>query len=79
MASNERIEKLRHVLKNRHLDLKVILEDIHDPHNVNAIYRTCEAIGVMDVILLYINKEFPDIKFKSSASACKWIDIQSVF
>ena len=75
MASNERIEKLRHVLKNRHLDLKVILEDIHDPHNVNAIYRTCEAIGVMDVILLYINKEFPDIKFKSSASACKWIDI----
>ena len=75
MASNERIERLRKVLQNRQLDLKVILEDIHDPHNVSAIYRSCEAAGVMDVILLYINEEFPDFKFKSSASACKWIDI----
>jgi len=75
MASDKRIEKLRSVLKNRQIDLKVILEDIHDPHNVNAIYRSCEAIGVMDVILLYIKEEFPDIKFNSSGSACKWIDL----
>ena len=75
MASDERIEKLRTVLKNRQLDLKVILEDIHDPHNVNAIYRSCEAVGVMDVILLYIKEEFPEIKFNSSGSACKWIDL----
>tara|TARA_Y100000994_G_scaffold240991_1_gene236321 strand:+ start:560 stop:1153 length:594 start_codon:yes stop_codon:yes gene_type:complete len=75
MASDERIERLRKVLQNRQLDLKVILEDIHDPHNVSAIYRSCEAAGVMDIILLYINEEFPDLKFKSSASACKWIDI----
>jgi len=75
MASDERIEKLRLVLKNRQLDLKVILEDIHDSHNVNAIYRSCEAVGVMDVILLYLEEEFPEIKFNSSASACKWIDL----
>ena len=70
MASDKRIEKLKTILQNRQLDLKVILEDIHDPHNVNAIYRSCEAVGVMDVILIYIKEEFPDIKFKSSASAC---------
>ena len=75
MASDERIKKLRTVLENRQIDLKVILENIHDPHNVNAIYRSCEAVGVMDVILLYINQEFPDIKFNSSGSACKWIDL----
>lgn len=75
MASDKRIEKLRSVLKNRQLDLKVILEDIHDPHNVNAIYRSCEAVGVMDIILLYIKEEFPEIKFNSSGSACKWIDL----
>ena len=75
MASEERIEKLRTVLKNRQIDLKVILEDIHDPHNVNAIYRSCEAVGVMEVILLYIKQEFPEIKFNSSSSACKWIDL----
>ena len=75
MASDERIEKLRKVLKNRQLDLKVIIEDIHDPHNVNAIYRSCEAVGVMDVILLYIKEEFPEVKFNTSGSACKWIDL----
>ena len=75
MASEKRIERLRTVLKNRQLDLKVVLEDVHDPHNVNAIYRSCEAVGVMDVILLYIKQEFPEIKFNTSASACKWIDL----
>ena len=75
MASDKRIEKLRSVLENRQIDLKVILEDIHDPHNVNAIYRSCEAVGVMDVILLYMKEEFPEIKFNSSGSACKWIDL----
>ena len=75
MASEERIKKLQSVLENRQIDLKVILEDIHDPHNVNAIYRTCEAVGVMDIILLYIKEEFPEFKFNSSGSACKWIDL----
>jgi len=75
MASDKRIEKLRSVLENRQLDLKVILEDIHDPHNVNAIYRSCEAVGVMDIILLYMKEEFPDIKFNSSSSAYKWVDL----
>ena len=75
MASDERIERLRTVLHNRQIDLKVILEDIHDPHNVNAIYRSCEAVGIMDVILLYVKQEFPEIKFHSSGSACKWIDL----
>ena len=75
MASDERIEKLRTVLKNRQVDLKVILEDIHDPHNVNAIYRSCEAVGVMDVILLYMKEEFPEIKFNSSGDISSWKDL----
>ena len=75
MASEKRIERLRTVLKNRQLDLKVILEDVHDPHNVNAIYRSCEAVGVMDVLLLYIKEQLPDFKFNTSGSACKWIDL----
>ena len=75
MASEKRIERLRTVLKNRQLDLKVILEDVHDPHNVNAIYRSCEAVGVMDVLLLYIKEQLDDFKFNTSGSACKWIGL----
>ena len=53
------------------------MEDIHDPHNVSAMLRSCDAVGVFQVQLLYTQDEFPDIGRvgkKSSASAKKWID-----
>ena len=35
-----RAEKLRRVLAQRQPDLTVVLENIHDPHNVSAILRS---------------------------------------
>ncbi|HFB67420.1 MAG TPA: RNA methyltransferase, partial [Calditrichae bacterium] len=67
---------MERVLRNRQLDLRVVCENIHDPHNVSAILRTCDAAGVGMVHLLYTHEEFPQLGKKSSASAKKWIDIQ---
>jgi tRNA (guanosine-2'-O-)-methyltransferase len=50
------------------------LENIHDPHNVSAIFRTCDAVGVTKVSLLYTVEKFPKIGKKSSASAFKWVE-----
>lgn len=50
------------------------MENIHDPHNVSAMLRTCDAAGVMEVQLVYTDEEFPDIGKKSSASAKKWVE-----
>ncbi|MCI0706565.1 MAG: RNA methyltransferase [Ignavibacteriae bacterium] len=74
MASDRRIEKLNAVLRRRQPDLTVVMENIHDPHNVSAILRSCDATGVMEVQLLYTDEEFPDIGKKSSASAKKWVE-----
>jgi len=74
MSTARRIEKMSRVLKNRQHDLTVVCENIHDPHNVSAILRTCDAVGIADVQLLYTNREFPKLGKKSSASAKKWID-----
>ncbi len=73
MASGRRIEKLKNVLRHRQPDLTVVVENVHDPHNVSAMLRSCDATGVMDVQLIYTDEEFPDIGRKSSASAKKWV------
>ena len=69
-----RAERLRHVLSMRRPDLTVVLENIHDPHNVSAILRSCDAVGVLRVELLYTVEKFPRIGKKSSSSASKWLD-----
>lgn len=69
-----RRKKLKESLKQRQWGLRVVLENIHDPHNVSAIFRTCDAVGVPKVSLLYNLENFPKISKITSASASKWID-----
>jgi tRNA (guanosine-2'-O-)-methyltransferase len=72
--SERRLQRFRQVLDRRQMDLTVVLENIHDPHNVSAILRSCDAVGVMGVVLLYTVEPFPRIGKKSSSSASKWLD-----
>jgi tRNA (guanosine-2'-O-)-methyltransferase len=74
MRTERRLQKLEEVLSHRQPDLTVVMENIHDPHNVSAILRSCDAAGIMQVQLIYSNSKFPDIGKKSSASAHKWVD-----
>ncbi|HEY6951869.1 MAG TPA: RNA methyltransferase [Bacteroidota bacterium] len=74
MKSERRLAKLESVIRHRQPDLTVILENIHDPHNVSAILRSCDAAGVVEVQLVYTVEEFPRLGKKSSASATKWVD-----
>ncbi len=69
-----REEKIRRVLGMRQSDLTLILANIHDPHNVSAIYRSCDAFGVPRVHLYYTDTAFPRLGEKSSASARKWVE-----
>ena len=74
MSSERRLARLESVIRHRQPDLTVVLEDIHDPHNVSAILRTCDAVGVAEVQLIYTQEEFPKLGKKSSASAKKWVE-----
>ncbi|MFZ1082224.1 MAG: TrmH family RNA methyltransferase, partial [Candidatus Kryptoniota bacterium] len=73
MKSERRIGRISRALLHTQPDLKIALENIHDPHNVSAILRTCDAIGVRQIDLIYTEEKFPKIGRKSSASANKWI------
>lgn len=72
----ERIERLTSVLNKRQPDLTVLLENVFDPHNISAVMRTCDAVGIQDIYIL--NTKIPAHKkwgAKSSSSAAKWLTV----
>lgn len=72
----ERKERLTNVLNKRQPGLAVVLENVSDPHNISAVMRTCDAVGVQDIYIL--NTAIPKYKKfgkKSSSSASKWLSV----
>lgn len=72
----ERSEKLLKVLSRRQTDITVVMENVQDPHNISAVMRTCDAVGIQDIYIL--NTKIPrHQKFgaKSSSSAAKWLSV----
>ena len=72
----ERKEKLLNVLSKRQNDITVVLENVFDPHNISAVMRTCDAVGVQDIYIL--NTKTPRHKkwgTRSSSSAAKWLTV----
>jgi tRNA (guanosine-2'-O-)-methyltransferase len=71
-----RYNRLTNVLSHRQPDITVVLENVFDPHNVSAVMRTCDAIGIQDVYIL--NNRIPPHKkwgYRSSSTAAEWLTI----
>jgi tRNA (guanosine-2'-O-)-methyltransferase len=75
--TSRRQHRIERAIERRQADLSLVLEDIHDPHNVSAVLRTCDAVGVLRVHLVYVQETPPKKAFArtTSGSAAKWIDI----
>ena len=72
----QRTEKLISVLNKRQPDITIVLENVFDPHNISAVMRTCDAVGVQEIYIL--NTKIPRHKKwgpRSSSSAAKWLTI----
>jgi tRNA (guanosine-2'-O-)-methyltransferase len=72
----ERSDKFQKVLSCRQSDLAIVMENVHDPHNISAVMRTCDAVGIQDIYV--INSIMPKHTYfgpKSSSSAAKWLTV----
>jgi tRNA (guanosine-2'-O-)-methyltransferase len=72
----QRFNRLTSVLEKRQPDQTVVLENVFDPHNVSAVMRTCDAVGIQDVHIL--NDRIPPHKkwgYRSSSTAAEWLSV----
>ena len=78
MPTPERVQRYREVAEGRQRGV-VVLEDIHDPHNAEAVFRSCDAFGFQRVCLIFDQEEPFDprrVGKLSSSSANKWLDFE---
>jgi tRNA (guanosine-2'-O-)-methyltransferase len=72
----ERYNRMLSVIKNRQTNLTVVMENVNDPHNISAVMRTCDAVGIQDIYILNTTIAKHDyFGPKSSSSAAKWLTV----
>jgi tRNA (guanosine-2'-O-)-methyltransferase len=72
----ERYNRMLSVIKNRQTNLTVVMENVNDPHNISAVMRTCDAVGIQDLYILNTKIAKHDyFGVKSSSSAAKWLTV----
>jgi tRNA (guanosine-2'-O-)-methyltransferase len=74
--TEDRQKRIESVLSRRQENITVVLENVFDPHNISAVMRSCDAVGVQEIYVL--NTRVPWQKkwgFRSSRSATKWLTV----
>lgn len=72
----ERKRKIESVLSKRQTDITVVLENVWDPHNISAVMRSCDAVGVQEIYVLATKiQRHTEWNFRSGSSAAKWLTI----
>jgi tRNA (guanosine-2'-O-)-methyltransferase len=72
----ERSERIETMLAKRQPGLTVVLENVNDPHNISAVMRTCDAVGIQDIYILNTKIGAHEVwSAKASSSAMNWLTV----
>lgn len=78
--TEKRLQRLQGVVERRQLNFTVVLENVHDPHNISAVMRSCEAVGMAEIYVLHtephLQEQYLELGHKSSAGTRKWLDVR---
>ena len=71
----ERFQKIKDILNKRQPDLTVVLDNVHKPHNLAAIIRSCDAVGISDIYGISSNEQKVGINLKSASGSNHWVNL----
>ena len=71
----ERFQKIKDILNKRQPDLTVVLDNIHKPHNLAAIIRSCDAVGISDIHGISSNEQKVGVNLKSASGSNHWVNL----
>jgi tRNA (guanosine-2'-O-)-methyltransferase len=76
MPTEARMARFRAVAAKRQGDLTIILENVHDPHNISAVLRTCDSVGIPEIFVIQNDpRSISQFDNSASASASKWVKV----
>ena len=70
-----RFERIKAVLDRRMGNLTVLLEHVEKPHNLSAILRSCDAVGVLEAHAVFLAGRLPTFNSTAQGSQ-KWVPLQ---
>lgn len=73
---SERYARICEMLARRQPDLTVCMEQVHKPHNVSAIARTADAVGVHEVHAVWPGKNMRTM-VSSAAGSNSWVTVKT--
>ena len=79
MPTQARLNKLNRVARQRQSGLTLIIEDVFDPHNLGAIARSCDALGVQEIHIIFeTHPQFDpkEVGKNSSTATNKWLSFR---
>ncbi len=78
--TEERLHKFKVAAQRRQSNLTVILENVHDPHNLGAVLRSCDSVGIKEIFVLYtdpslVGRTHIKLNKRTSSGARRWVDV----
>ena len=74
-VSENKLERIEKVLGERTRHVTLVFEDIDKPHNVSAVLRTAECLGIQDLHFIK-NKNTYSVNKRIVHGAAKWISMR---
>ena len=72
----QRFARLQNILTQRQPDLTVLMDNVHKPHNLSAILRSCDATGVFETHAVH-DRAWIKTRRGIASGSKKWVKLKT--